>query len=195
MVTKAPLTVVFKADDFGGHIWIYANGQLYYERAFLPKSEFYINLPFAASYFFSGFGFTFLRTEPIKLVSENVPLPEPERDGVNFGINKITVDSLKETPARIYTNEKVIVLNPKFFNYPIEVRLFILLHEVGHFYYKTEWKCDQYAVHHFLKMGCNPSQSFESLAGVLHTTDKNGFENITNIDRINRIYKILTEIK
>jgi hypothetical protein len=70
--------------------------------------------------------------------------------------------------------------------YPIEVRLFILLHEVGHFYYSEEWKCDAYAAYHFLEWGCNPSQAFEALAGVLH-------DNKTNDDRINKIFKTISK--
>ena len=66
--------------------------------------------------------------------------------------------------------------------------MFILLHEVGHFFYTEEYKCDTFAAFHFLDMGFNPSQAFESLAGVLH-------EGKRNDERIDNIFKLLAKIK
>lgn len=190
MITTQPTAQHFRAVK-DGSIYVYGNGVLYCERPFFKGQLFFINLPFAASYSFSGDGFEIMKQTGLIISDINISLPEPERNK-QFGILKVTVDSLSNSPARIYTDKKIIVLNPKFFNYSAEVKIFILLHELGHYYYATEWKCDQYAAHHFLKMGCNPSQAFESLAGVLHTEDANGNAIKQNNDRINRIYSLLT---
>lgn len=189
MYIKRPTSVHFKAFK-NGEVYVYAADVLYCIRPFLANTTFFINLPFESWYSFSGDGFKILNTTPLINSNIIIDLPPPERSR-EFGINKITVDNLSNSPARIYTDTGIIVLNPKFFSYPIEQKLFILLHEVGHFYYKTEWKADQYAAHHYLKIGLNPSQAFKSLAGILHETRKDGTPNEINIDRIQRIYNLL----
>ena len=181
----------FKALE-NGFVNVYRNGLLYCEKPFLKNTLFYINLPFDGFYSFSGFGFFAMGQTPLIKSNITINLPEPERNKPNFGISKVSIDTLSTSPARIAVDKNIIILNPKFFNYPVEIRFFILLHEMGHFFYSTEWKCDQYAAHHFLKMGLNPSQAFESLAGVLHETKQDGTINEVNKDRNKRIYKLLT---
>lgn len=190
MYVTNPVSQHFRTTK-SGLLTVFCRGLLMCERPFNANTTFYVNLPFSGFYSFSGDGFVKMGTTPLIKSELNITLPPPERVR-NFGVNKITFDNLSNSPARIYTTENTIVLNPKFLSYPIEIRLFILLHEVGHFYYKTEWKCDQYAAHHFLQMGCNPSQAFDSLAGVLHTEKADGTTNFINMDRVNKIYKLLT---
>lgn len=126
----------------------------------------------------------------IQIKKFNIPLPAPERNK-NAYVKDIFFEDKGSSPARIFTDLNTIVVNKDFFNYPIEVRYFILLHEVGHFFYSTEWKCDQYAAYHFTKIGFNPTQAFESLAGVLHTESADGEPNERNKDRIEKIYNLL----
>lgn len=173
-------------------IAVYGNGVLYYQNRFEAGRVFKINLPFAASYQFTGDGWEFLKTTPIQKTVRNIVLPPPERDKIQF-IKDVRIDNLSKSPARIYTDKHTIVLNPKFYNYSVEVRLFILLHELGHFYYKTEWKCDTYAAYHFLKFGCNPSEAFMSLAGVLHEKNSDGTTNERNEHRIENIFNLLSK--
>lgn len=191
---KGNLSQHFRSFE-NGFINVYRNGLLYCEKPFLKNTAFYINLPFEGFYSFSGYGFIVMETTPLIYSDIKISLPEPERNPASFGIAKVNVDNLSNSPARIAVDKNLIILNPKFFNYPVEIRFFILLHEVGHHFYKTEWKCDQYAAHHFLKMGLNPSQAFESLAGVLHETKKDGSINEINRDRNQRIYNLLSKTK
>lgn len=189
MVLISPISQHFRAIA-NGFINVYRNGLLYCERPFLNGQLFYINLPFDGSYSFSGNGFVFMQQTELIKNQQRFNLPKPERTKY-FGVNKILVDTLSTSPARIATDKNIIILNPKFFDFSVEVKLFILLHEVGHFYYKTEWKCDQYAAYHFLEMGCNPSQAFESLAGVICEHRPDGTPNEINQDRIKKIYNLL----
>jgi len=63
--------------------------------------------------------------------------------------------------------------------------MFILLHEYGHMFYKTEHKTDCYALKKYLQMGLPPSMAFYALAKVLHDTPANEA----------RIKKLFTELK
>ena len=193
MKITRPSSIFFKSVE-NGILKLYANGKLYCERPHKKGQTFKINVPFGGQYLHNEAldGAQFYKLTPIQKDNRIISLPEPERNKKAY-IKSIFFDNQKDTPARIYTDLNTIVVNNKFFNYPIEVRFFILLHEVGHFYYKTEWKCDQFAAHHYLKIGFNPSQAFESLAGVLHETKQDGTENTQNTERINRIYQLLSK--
>lgn len=175
-----------------GKITVFRNGTLHCEKPF-NKGAFYLNLPLPGHYSFSGFGFDVGNQTPLIKSILDISLPQPERVR-KFGINDIHYDNNSNSPARIYSALGVIVLNPKFDTYANEIKLFILLHEVGHFYYKTEWKCDMYAAYHFINtFNCNPTQAFESLAGVLHDTKPDGTPHEINNDRIKRIYNLLSK--
>jgi len=189
--SQGNISLFFKASE-KAQIAVYGNGVLYYSNCYEAGRVFKINLPFAASYQFTGFGWEFLKTTPLQKTVRNIVLPPPERDKIQ-GIKKVLIDNLSNSPARIYTDKQTIVLNPRFYNYSAETRLFILLHELGHFYYKTEWKCDTYAAYHFLTFGCNPSEAFMSLAGVLHEKNSDGTTNQRNEDRIQNIFNLLSK--
>lgn len=194
IVTIKPLSQHFKASQ-KGRITVYANGLLYYDRPLAANENFYINLPFPARYQFAGYGFEIGAQKDLVILPKTFGLPAPERKRI-YRVDSITLDNASKSPARIYTTLNKIVVSPKFYSYSVEVRLFILLHELGHFFYETEWKCDQYAAYHFLyTFNCNPSQGFESLAGVLHTEKPDGSEHEVNNDRIKRIINLLTNKK
>lgn len=181
-ISLSPKTVIFAAANIGVAN-IYRNGKLYAEKPFL-SSQFQFNFPFKGKYLIvSDTDIKIKEVKPIEKIQHNIVLPLPDRDKV-FKVNKIVFDDSKPSPARIFTDVGIICVNRKFLSYPVEVRLFILLHEIGHFYYTEEYKCDTYAAYHFLEWGCNPSQAFESLAGVLH-------DNATNDKRIDNIFNLL----
>lgn len=60
--------------------------------------------------------------------------------------------------ASILHNSNTIIFDTSFKKAPRFQLIFILLHEKGHNYYKTEHKADGYAVRAMLKRGYNPSQ-------------------------------------
>lgn len=162
---------------------VYCNGLLYAEKP-LNKGPFKFNLPIENTYIFDAGSIKLIDVKPLKKVQKTIELPTPDRNKTEF-IRDIFYDNDRTSPASINTDEKIILVNKKFFSYPIEVRMFILLHEVGHFFYTEEYKCDTFAAYHFLDIGFNPSQAFESLAGVLH-------ENKRNDHRIDNIFKLLS---
>lgn len=176
-----PSTVYLTAAN-SGPVKIYTNGKLYAEKN-TTGGKFKINLPVPAVYSFTGVPLKLQKIGPLEIVNKTIELPTPDRNK-EVGLEGIFFDDSSNSPARIYTNEKTILVNKKFFEYPIEVRMFILLHEIGHFFYTEEWKCDTFAAYHFLKMGFNPSQAFESLAGVLHPSERND-------ERIKNIYNLM----
>lgn len=180
--TTAPQTIIFAAPS-KGVANIYFNGKLFAVKPF-EGGQFKYNLPDAGKYFIKASqGLKIVKIGPLQIVEKNIALPIADRNKTE-GIKNVYFDNESNSPARIQTDKQIILVNKQFFNYPIEVRIFILLHEVGHFYYSEEWACDTYAAHHFLKMGYNPSQAFESLAGILHPNQRND-------DRIENIYNLL----
>ena len=71
-------------------------------------------------------------------------LPPPDRSGfkpVKFVDNKDLITS----PARTFRKTGVIEKGKNFYNYPYPVRVFILCHEIGHFFYKSEENADFFA--------------------------------------------------
>lgn len=112
-------------------------------------------------------------------------LPKPERQRMKDVVLKFN-PTLTGTPARIFTmlTPAVIEIAPEFYDYPKQIRYFILLHEKGHMLYATEWKTDAFAVHEFLKAGFNASQAFHALADVLGRSPQ-------AVDRVKRMFNTL----
>lgn len=182
-ITISKPSSIFLTAAAPGAVKIYCNGKLYAEKP--ATKNFKFNLPYENTYIFDGPGLEIKNITPLQKVIKTIELPTPDRNK-EFGVKEILYNNESTSPARIFTNEQIICVNKKFFDYPIEVRMFILLHEVGHFFYTEEWKCDTFAAFHFLDMGFNPSQAFESLAGVLHQGKRND-------ERIENIFKLLSK--
>jgi hypothetical protein len=141
--------------------------------------------------------FKIVKIVPLE-IPQNLPeLPEPERNRFK-PFNIVDNFSLQGTPARIFTHEGIIEKSREFYELPEPLRLFILLHEVGHFYYgvtekdkayaasipdgeqwlknkrdESEKKCDLFALVHYLKMGYNRSMAFYALSHVLKKSKAN----------------------
>lgn len=190
MQVKKPISIFFISPLKSGILNVYCSGKLYAQRPFNKGQQFKLNIPFKGLYTFEMDGARIVDVTDIQKKHFDISLPQPERNK-NAYIKDIFFEDKGSSPARIFTDLNTIVVNRDFFNYPIEVRFFILLHEVGHFFYSTEWKCDNYAAYHFTKIGFNPTQAFESLAGVLHTKNGDGTKNERNEERIKKIYNLL----
>lgn len=144
-----------------GDAWYfrYMNGQC-------PRIKF--NVPIAGEYT------TNVDIEIVKIVdieiAKNLPaLPPPERDRVK-NPTIIYDPSWTHTPASNFTEDGIIVHGPGWMALTPPLRLFIDLHEVGHFYYATEEYCDLYAMVNFLRMGYNRSTAYYALSMVLKRT-------------------------
>ena len=91
-----------------------------------------------------------------------------------------------DTPARIFTQQypALIEIGRRFYHFSPQVRYFILLHELGHQFYKTEHKTDLFALKRFLDEGFNASEAFNAL-NILHKSPQ----------AKERIEKLFSELK
>lgn len=123
---------------------------------------------------------TVYKQTPIQTPDRYPTLPPCERNRwkeSNFSVNP----NLKGTPAQIFTEIGEIVVSPQFFTYPPPVRFFLLLHEEGHYLYKTEEYCDLYALVQFLRRGYNESTAYYTLDKILSRTP-------ANLDRLKYLF-------
>lgn len=112
---------------------------------------------------------------PIEIEPLNIILPEPDRDRLKP--YKIVYNpNLKGTPARNFTLKGIIEYGDKFKALPYPVRVFILLHEVGHFHFKNETLCDLFAAREYIKAGFNNSVACYSLLNVLNRNSPENME-------------------
>ncbi len=107
-------------------------------------------------------------------------LETPERDFSPESIYIEKIEGLTNTPARTWAKDGYIQTGEKFEDLNSQQKFFILLHELGHQKYSTEWKVDLYALAHFLKLGYNESQAFYALSNILSRNEE-------NIDRIKKM--------
>lgn len=122
---------------------------------------------------------------PIEIPNNLPKLPPAERDRVR-PIKIVHDENLVGSPVVIYTQENPIriVTGKDFFVFPSPIRLFLLLHEAGHQFYKTEEYCDLYALVNFIRMGYNASTGYYSLIKILGRSKE-------NISRIKQMFKTI----
>lgn len=114
-------------------------------------------------------------------------LPPAERDRVKDEVIKFN-PNLTDSPARIFTEmtPAVIETSRGFYDLPDPIKLFLLLHEKGHQFYKTEKYCDLYAFVNYLRMGYNRSMAYYSLIKILRRTKE-------NVDRIKKMFETISK--
>lgn len=163
-----------------------SRGRLYYYR-YLPNNtnEIKINLPDKGLYYFNND--CQIEDKPLEIVEGiyNVKLPKRERDRDK----ELTIrhdSNLTNSPAIIYTDIGLIVTGTKFLELPVPMRIFVLLHEKGHFRYKTEKYCDLYAFVEFVKMGYNPSTAIYCLTDILKQKPEKD-------ERINSLFRTMLD--
>lgn len=145
---------------------------IYFER-FLdgktPRIKF--NIPDVGSYKSSN-SFDVTKVVDLEKPKLDFTLPPYERHRLK---DFIIVDNprLTGTPARIFTEEGIVEKGRDFYRFSRPMRIFFLLHEVGHFYYKTEEFCDLFALVNFLQMGYNMSTAMYCLTNVLKRNEQN----------------------
>lgn len=160
---------------------IYKDGKLYYIRDFGDFTDVNINLKNQGKYTFNV-PVQILSRQPIVIscpikrselppFERNYPLPDKWEKNIEMG----------RTPARMLSKHGLIETSDKFDSYPLEWKVYILLHELAHSKYKTEWKADTLALYWFCHLGYNHSQALYSLSKVLHKDNPKNFERIENI--------------
>lgn len=127
-----------------------------------PRIKF--NVPDIGSY--TGNNFDILKVVPIEIPNTLPRLPAANRDRWKKTTLKFN-PHLQDTPCRIFTESGIIEISHYFYSLPKPIRLFLLLHEKGHFFYTSEFDCDLYALVNYLRMGYNRNMAFYSLASIL----------------------------
>lgn len=112
-------------------------------------------------------------------------LPTPDRKGFK-PLKFVNNPDLITSPARAFRKTGIIEKGKLFYTLPFPIRVFILCHEIGHFFYKDEDNADLFAVKLYVKNGYNRSVAIYSLTKVLNPTPK-------NIIRVEKLFKTVTE--
>lgn len=90
-------------------------------------------------------------------------LPRPERKNAKLPADLKIVIGENPHKASVWTGKNVVLLDKSLFEIHPKPRLvYIFLHELGHYFYSTEWKADLFAAVYMLKKGYNPSQVFDA---------------------------------
>ena len=178
-------TYIIKLGTNVPNLTIYRNSQPYYFRE-LPPNEDTINLNLKHSGIYS-FSTPFEIVEKKPLIV-NMPiteddLPKPERE-YNFPQNWEKNIEMGHTPARMLASHGLVQTGENWSKMPYEMRIYILLHEMAHSKYKTEWKADTLALYMFCKLGYNHSQAMYSLTKILNPIP-------ANLERIKNIFKYI----
>lgn len=107
-------------------------------------------------------------------------------------IKIIFVDGLshngKSIKGRIAIAENLIHLNSSLLNSPSAQLYAVLFHELGHYRYYTEYKCDIYSIRRMLEYGFNPSQMKSFLSVLKNSNDRKNIimQTAKKADRENR---------
>lgn len=148
----------------------------------------------------------------IEIPSDLPGLPPYERQDIKDFVIVDNPNIPNGSPARVFVKEGRIERGRTFYNLIKPVRVFVLLHEIGHFFYgitqadidkansmgaaegekylrekrnDSEMKCDLFALIQFLRFGYNRSTAFYSLATVLNKSP----------DNVRRIKELLNNIQ
>jgi len=179
---------------------------LYYFRVLQGKApRIKFNLVHPGNYT-SNVPFEVVKQTEIEIPSNLPAFPEYERSELKDFVIQDNFD-FTGSPARVFVKEGRVEKSRSFYNLPKPVRVFILLHEVGHFFYginkadlakaekmndrqareyltqrrnESETKCDLFALVTYLRMGYNRSMAFYSLSRVLK-------ESQANVDRLKKL--------
>ena len=90
----------------------------------------------------------------------NFDMPKPKQLKVEFRDNP--------NKASIFPRKHTIVMDHSFQNMPEYVKKYVFYHELGHYLYKTEEFCDEFAQEKMLKDGYNKSQIEAAARVTLH---------------------------
>ena len=95
-----------------------------------------------------------------------------------YNLQVVYDESLKDTPAKVRflpaLKEATIMLHPSVKELPIETRMFMLLHELGHVVLNTgdELKVDAWAFKQYNKLGYSLEKAVLALSSTLNGIDE-----------------------
>lgn len=172
--TSRPCTVYISisVNDIPRNFKLYKDGQLDFFRPTGGKlTRLKFNVPIPGTYE-SNVDFKIVKIVDLEYPSTYPTLPDHEREDYR-DYTIVKNEELTGTPARIFRKRGIIETSRQFDGLPTSMQKFIILHEIGHFYYKTEEYCDLYALIEFLKLGYNRSTAYYTMENILHVTPVN----------------------
>jgi len=124
----------------------------FYHKRNVDYCEVYFNLPKGKFYTENAI----FKAE--KLIYEIPELPEAER---NLKPPKTALKVIvSDNPNKCSVDKKkgLIIIDRNLLSDPLPYLHFILFHEIGHYEYQTEYKCDLFSAKAMIEKGYNPSQ-------------------------------------
>lgn len=144
-----------------------------------------INFPAPGVYYCDDY-LDILDCEPL-ITADDIVLPAFEH---NYSkpldvISDPQTNGIAQIYPHAYDDLAVVVVGKGFHDCPQPFRLYYLLHEMGHLYYDTEWKCDLFALKYMKQLGYNESNMLYAMTKMLNLSSPE------NQDRIHRIFKTI----
>ena len=91
---------------------------------------------------------------------KNIPIPARLKQmRVKIGRNP--------NKASVIVGVHSVLVDPAIFALPLPNIIFVLFHEIGHYYFKSEEFCDLFAARQMLRLGYNPTQCSTAIIGTL----------------------------
>lgn len=113
-------------------------------------------------------------SKPVRFKYPRLPKPEKKAELPRASKLKIKI-GINRNKASIWTQLNSILIDRSIADNPYYVLVYVFLHEIGHYYYKTEWKADLFSCVTMLQKGFNPSQVFRASR---ETLSKNSYKRI-----------------
>lgn len=182
---KKTISVFFKDRPKPGFVFkvFDSAGKVYFYRKLTGQDRLKFNIC-KADNFKTNIDLHTCEVLPITIHPLQVTLPTPQRDLMK-PYKIVYSEALgMGTPARNFFHQGIIEVGPKYMQQIEPIRVFIILHEKGHFLYKDEWMADLYAAVNFINEGYNNSTALYALTDVLKSSPRNA-------DRIQKLFKHL----
>lgn len=185
--TVKPSTISVTLPGYAYRFELYnEKGDLYYFRDIADgQKEIKFNVQRAGT-FTSNVDLFKVEINDLKINQLNTPLPKPQKERTAKQIKIVYNPNLTGTPARNFYKLGIIEVGDKFMQQPYPVKVFIICHEIGHFFYHDEELADLFAAKLYIKKGFNRSTALHALTDILN------FESNVNKDRLK---KHLTTLK
>jgi len=151
----------------------------------IPRIKF--NVPIPGNYE-ANVPFEIVKETPIEIPLLGLPvLPAATRKRWTNSID-VQFNPTLGTLARNFTEIGLIEVGPRYNQLIQPIKRFILLHEMGHFFYDSEFDCDLYALVNFIREGYNVSTAYYSLEHYLMRSSQ-------QIDRVKSLFSKINSIQ
>lgn len=132
----------------------------------IPRLKF--NIPLPGDYD-ANVPFEIVKISPIEIPFLALPvLPQADRNRWTDNPEIVFNPTLSNTIARNFTESGTIEVGPRFEQLISPMKIFIIDHELGHFFYSDEFNADLFALVNFVRKGYNVSTAYYTLEKYLN---------------------------